>query len=99
MSVDNRMCRHLNADRIISTIEILNSRINERFPASGLSCVCGELHAVAKESKARSLRISRPDVGLRLVVAMVVILGQLGLLYSISLLEVSTRSFTLVESR
>jgi hypothetical protein len=91
------MYRHLNADRTISTIETLNSRINERFPASGLSRVCGELHAVAKESKARSLHISRPNVGLRLVVAVVVILGLLGLFYSISLLEVSTRPFTLGE--
>jgi hypothetical protein len=91
------MYRHLNADRTLSTIETLNSRIAERFPDSGLSRVCSELYVVANESKARALRIARPNYGLRLFVGMVVTLGLLGLFYSISLLEISTRPFTIGE--
>jgi hypothetical protein len=91
------MYRYLDADRTISTIETLSSRITERFPGSGLSRVCGELQMVANESKARVLLIARPNYGLRLAVGLAVILGLAGLFYSISLLEVSGHSFTLGE--
>lgn len=91
------MYRHLNADKTISTIEILSNRVGERFPGSGLSQVCSELHLIANESKARVLLIARPNYGLRLFVGLVVILGLLGLFYSISLLDVTTRPFTLGE--
>ncbi len=91
------MYRHLNADRTISTIETLSSRIAERFPASGLSRVCCELHLLAKESKARVQRIVRPNHGLRLLVTLVVLLGLIGLFYSISLLEISSRPFSIGE--
>ncbi len=91
------MYRQLNADKTISTIEILNSRITERFPESGLSRVCSELHVIANESKARVLLIARPNYGLRLFVGAAVILGLLGLFYSISLLEVTTHPFSLGE--
>jgi hypothetical protein len=89
------MYRHLNADRTISTIEILNSRIAERFPASGLSRVCEELCVVANDCKARSLRIARPNYGLRLFVGLVVSLVLLGLFYSITLMEISSHTFDL----
>lgn len=91
------MYRHLNADKTIATIKTLDSRIAERFPVSGLSRVCNELSVVANESKARALRIARPNHGLRLFVGMVVLLGLIGLFYSISLLEVSSRPFDIAE--
>ncbi len=91
------MYRHLNTDRTIATIETLNNRIDERFPSSGLSRVCCELHLLATESKARVQRIARPRYGLRLLVAVVVLLGVIGLFYSISLLEISSRPFSIGE--
>ena len=91
------MYRHLNADKTISTIETLSIRVGERFPGSSLSQVCSELLLIANESKARALLIARPNYGLRLFVGAVVILGLLGLFYSISMLEVTTRPFTLGE--
>ncbi len=91
------MYRHLNADKTISTIDILNKRIAERFPETGLSQVCNEFLGIANESKARFLLIARPNLSLRVFVGIVVILGLLGLFYSISLLEVTTRPFTLGE--
>ncbi len=91
------MYRHLNADSTISTIETLNGRINERFHDSGLSRVCSELLEVAADSKARASLIARPNYWLRLFVGLVVMFGLLGLIYSFSLLEISSRDFDLAE--
>jgi hypothetical protein len=91
------MYRHLNADSTITTIETLNARVNERFPGSGLGRVCSELYTVAHDSKARARMIGRPNYWLRLFVGLVVMLGLLGLFYSISLLEIANRSFDLGE--
>jgi hypothetical protein len=91
------MYRQLNADSVISTIETLTSRISERFPESGLSQVCSELHSLAIESKGKVLKIARPNYGLRMFVSLVVILGLLGIFYSVTLLEIPTHTFTLAE--
>ncbi len=91
------MYRHLDADKTVATVARLISRISERFPESSLSRVCEELHSVAEESKARALQIARPNYWLRLSVALVVALSLLGLYYSISLLEIASRPFSIGE--
>ena len=46
------MYRSLDPEKIIETIERLSSRIDERFPDSGLGRVCKELLTIAVESQA-----------------------------------------------
>ena len=66
--------RMLKADRIIETQRRLQRRIGKRFPGSGLSEVAGELQAVAEEAAVRAGRIRRPNMPLRIAVA-VLLLG------------------------
>jgi hypothetical protein len=75
--------RELNAKLTTQTIEILHRRISERFPDSGLSRVCRELLAVGEEAQAKSEWIGRPNLLLRLLVALVAIGAILTLVYGL----------------
>ena len=61
------MYRSLNSEKILDTIETLNKRIEERFPASGLCRVCQELRTIAVESQRRSAWIAKPQRLLRCI--------------------------------
>jgi len=62
----------LDANKIISTIHLLYTRINERFPKSGLSQVCIELHTVAQESKLHCEWLKQPNIMLRIGVGVII---------------------------
>lgn len=88
------MYRRLDEEKTIETISILSKRIKERFPKSGLNCVCEELIVIAKESKDRAAWFSKPNWGVRIIVGFI-ILASLGLLiYSSSYIKVSAKVFT-----
>ncbi len=55
----------LDADRIVDTIAILRRRIDERFPASGLGNICGELLAIAEQTRDRLAWVAKPILYLR----------------------------------
>lgn len=57
----------LDADKVLLTVASLKKRIVERFPGSGLSCVCEELEDVCKRSKRRIEWISEPNWPLRIL--------------------------------
>lgn len=57
--------RHLESDRIIETVQTLQSRIQERFPTSGLSRLVAELLSVARETVTRARWIQKPHLPLR----------------------------------
>ncbi|WP_437228822.1 hypothetical protein SH661x_001099 [Planctomicrobium sp. SH661] len=59
--------RQLESDRIIETVEVLSRRIRERFPTAGLNGVCGDLLAIARQARQRSVAIGRPMIGIRLL--------------------------------
>ena len=79
------MYRTLDPDKIVASLVILEKRIDERFPQSGLGRVCAELNGIAKENKIRAERIGRPNVLLRAGVFLV-IAGLLLLLSRVALL-------------
>ncbi len=58
-------------DRVLETCRTLESRIEERFPGSGLAEVAADLRRIAAEVPERAAAIRRPRAGLRLVVALV----------------------------
>lgn len=62
----------LNSEHLVETIDILYKRISERFPNSGLSKVCLELHTIAKDTKSRCQWIKKPQILLRLGVGLVI---------------------------
>ena len=67
------MYRHLNAPKIVETIATLQRRIAERFPESGLSKLCGEVHTVAQETVERLHWIHRPHLPLRCVIGLLLL--------------------------
>ena len=83
----------LNAELTVSTIETLRNRIDERFPKSGLGTVCGTLLDIAYQSKVRAEQIARPRVRLRIVSAILIILGVVVAGYSVLMLDLSWGRF------
>src|SRR5437879_1838603 len=57
--------RKLDPDKIVETVRTLQTRVERRFPSSGLSNVIGELLQVAEETIARTRWIQRPHLLLR----------------------------------
>ncbi|MGE8941145.1 hypothetical protein ACO2I3_04465 [Leptospira interrogans] len=80
------MYRELNPDSIIRTIRAIQERINEPFPCSGLSRVCGELLCVAGDAKKRLSEAEQPDLGLRSLVIALLVSGSGGLAFIIAMI-------------
>jgi hypothetical protein len=57
--------RQLDPEKIVETVKALHTRIEERFPGSGLGKVIAELLLVAQEALERTLWIQRPNLWLR----------------------------------
>lgn len=64
-SQQERKFRRLDADHIVATVEVLQQRIQSRFPSSGLSRVVAELLQVSRETVARTEWIQRPHLPIR----------------------------------
>jgi hypothetical protein len=64
----------LDSDRIISSLEVLSSRIHDRFPQSGLYQVSRQLLTFGRNAQADSEWVSRPIVPLRIVSGILVLL-------------------------
>ena len=69
------MYRSLDAAKIVSTLEQLERRIAERFPAAGLRRVCQELTQIARENDARARMLARPNLWLRGLSALIIAAG------------------------
>lgn len=65
------LSRQLEADSIVRTIKRLSERIEARFPSSGLGVTCKALHEISTHAKERSIEISKPAHGLRIMVGAV----------------------------
>ena len=88
------MFRELNPEKIIETIKVLNNRINERFPGSGLNQVCAELCQIATESRERALSIARPNMLVRIMVGVIISISILVLVYSSNYIKVTSEVFS-----
>lgn len=71
--------RTLSADEIVKTTGKLADRISERFPGSGLAGAGEQLRATAQDTARRARALSRPYLGLRVLVGLVSIAGLAGL--------------------
>lgn len=75
----------LDADQIVATVDTLSRRINERFPNAGLTKVCDQLLAVARQAKVRSDEIARPIWSIRILTAGVAIVLAIIVLFAVTL--------------
>jgi hypothetical protein len=65
----------LDPARIIETLERLKTRIDERFPGSGLGRVCDELLTTARHTAKRAAEIAAPNWPLQISVGAIILLG------------------------
>jgi hypothetical protein len=75
----------IDSAKIIATIELLEGRIEERFPKSGLRQVCAHLLTVAENMKQRSEWIARPVGWLRLLtytICVLIVIGTIAALFT-----------------
>ncbi len=86
---------HLNADKIISTINRLEKRVADRFPESGLRKTCAQFLDVAKRSRENIHWISSPNVPLRVFSTLIILVGLGGLIYSITYVDLRIQNTTL----
>ena len=77
----------LDAAEIVRTIERLQTRIQERFPGSGLGNVCGQLLAIARNGRERAQWIAKPILPLRIATAALSILVVAGMILLVTRLR------------
>jgi hypothetical protein len=73
MSMAKGGSRKLDAGKVVATLDQLTARVSERFPQSGLAQVSLDLSETARTTARRARRLSRPYLGLRSLVGLVVI--------------------------
>jgi len=73
--------RKLDAAKIVSTLERLQRRIEERFPEAGLAIVGLELTEIARGARAKAVGIARPNLWLRGGTAVIILAGLVLLYY------------------
>lgn len=91
------MPTRLDPEQIGETIERLGQRIEARFPGSGLAGVGRDLIEIAGRTKERIVWIGRPIIGLRVVVAFLIVLIAAGLFVTATSLKTPNEPLKLVE--
>jgi len=84
---DPASARILNPDLIVQTVERLAARIRERFPQSGLAEVGTDLTATARATAMRSERLARPNIVLRGLALIVIVVGLAAQVYVAELID------------
>ncbi|WP_299214082.1 hypothetical protein [uncultured Aquimarina sp.] len=85
----------LDPEKIIDTISLLEKRISDRFPDSGLKKVCHNFLQTAQDSKQNIDWISKPNLSLRIFAYLVILIGLGGLIYSITYIDLRIENTTL----
>jgi hypothetical protein len=89
--------RQLDSAKIVSTIEILNQRIVERFPASGLSKVAQELLTTGQEANTRSQWVAKPLWHFRFLIGILVTLIAVSLFFVLTKIDLRNHPLTFAE--
>ena len=85
----------LDPQKIIQTLELLEKRIAERFPDSGLRKVCLQVLETVNESTSNIAWMSRPNLPLRVAIIAVILIGLALLGYSLTFIDLKFSDTTL----
>jgi hypothetical protein len=77
----------LRPDLIVATVERLAARIHERFPQSGLATVGADLAQTARATARRVDRLARPNILLRGLALLVIVVGLAAQVYVAELID------------
>jgi hypothetical protein len=77
----------LQPEKIIDSVSILEKRISDRFPDSGLKKVCHEFLVLSERTKTNISYISKPNIPLKVFSYFLIILGVGGVVFSFSIIN------------
>jgi hypothetical protein len=82
----------LQPEKIIDSVSILEKRISDRFPDSGLKKVCHEFLVLSERTKTNILYISKPNIPLKVFSYLLIILGVGGVVFSFSVINLKIKT-------
>ena len=85
----------LDSDKIIKTIGLLEKRISERFPDSGLRQACNDFLEIANESKKNIEWLATPNYIIRAITYFTILLGVIGIAYTFTIIDFKIKNTTL----
>ena len=88
---------NLAPERVAESIRILQKRVSERFPDSGLNSVAAELCNISNRAKKTTEMVSRPILSLRFASCLLIGLIGAGIVTTLATLELPKGSVKLVE--
>jgi hypothetical protein len=88
---------HLRADRILATLDKLQTRISARFPKAGLVRVCADLIATAQFSARDAAQLARPHLVWRAAALALMVLGIVAQIAAFRFLNMQVSSLTAPE--
>jgi len=89
--------QELNAASITKTIETLSTRIDERFPDSGLHRLSQKLLAIGRRTEEQADWIARPIIPLRIGAAFLVVFVLIGIVGTLAAVSTPIQEITLIE--
>jgi hypothetical protein len=92
--------RTLDANSIEKTIETLYRRIAERFPERGITKLCAELLAIAREDREVLAWVAKPNMVIRAGVIAAILAGAAGLVWltsTITSMQMSDEAFNALQ--
>ena len=87
----------LDYNKIITTIELLEHRIGERFPNSGLRKVCQDFLSTSKSSQKNIEWIAKPNLWLRFFIYGIISLTLLVIIYSILNINIKLNTISITD--
>ncbi|MCI5054644.1 MAG: hypothetical protein MRY83_00980 [Flavobacteriales bacterium] len=87
----------LDHEKVLKTIQLLNHRVSERFPDSGLSKVGDDLFLIAGRALKNLEWIGKPQVVLRVISYFIIFLAACGIILSLSLVDFSEENFSFTD--
>jgi hypothetical protein len=88
---------HLRADRVLATLDKLQSRISARFPEAGLTRVCVDVIDTARFSAGDAASLARPHLLWRLAAIALIVLGATAQIAAFRFLNIRAETLTAPE--
>mgnify|MGYP001234106861 FL=1 len=85
----------LEPEKIIDSVSILEKRISDRFPESGLKDVCHEFLILAEQTKKNINYISKPNIPLKVFSYLIIGIGLGSMFFILSFINYKVNTFDL----
>ncbi len=97
MATEFKEYRTLDVVKVIGTIATLKKRVQDRFPNSGLASVVTDLKTLAEDSRPKIEWISKPNIWIRIGIALLILLMITVLAVTIANINISGTTFTITD--